>query len=61
MRCTGYVTFMGKMKNACKILDKMPIRERPLGRHRHRWEDNTKMGIKENRVQECRPNSSVSG
>jgi hypothetical protein len=38
---------MGKMTNAYNIVVGKPARERPLGRCRHRWEDNIGMDIKE--------------
>jgi hypothetical protein len=31
------------MRSGYKILSEKPERERPLGRHRHRWEGNIKM------------------
>jgi len=37
----------GKEKNAYKILVRKPEKKRPLGRHKHKWEDNTKINIKE--------------
>jgi hypothetical protein len=36
-----------KMRNTYKILIAEPERKRPLGRPRHRWEDNIKMVHKE--------------
>jgi hypothetical protein len=38
---------MGEMGNACKILIGKPERKRPLGRPRHRWEDDTRMDLRE--------------
>jgi hypothetical protein len=38
---------MGVKRRACKVLIGIPEGERPLGRHRHRWEDNIKMELKE--------------
>jgi hypothetical protein len=35
------------MKNAYKILVRKPEVKRPLGRPRHIWEDNIKMGLKQ--------------
>jgi hypothetical protein len=43
--CRTYSTH-GEKKNACRILIGNPEGKRPLGRPRHRWEDNIKMGIK---------------
>jgi hypothetical protein len=38
---------MGEMRSACKILVGKPEGKRPLGRHRCRWEDNIRMGLRE--------------
>jgi hypothetical protein len=35
------------MRNAYNILIRKPVRKRPLGRLRHRWEDNIRMDIME--------------
>jgi hypothetical protein len=35
------------MTNAHNILVEERERKRPLGRHRHRWEDNIRMGLRE--------------
>jgi hypothetical protein len=45
MRCTGHVARMGEGRGAYKILVGTPEERRPLGRPRHRWEDNTKMDL----------------
>jgi hypothetical protein len=37
---------MGEMRNACKILVRKPEGWRPLGRPRHRWEDNVRMYLR---------------
>ena len=37
----------GKGKSALKILKSKLIGKRPLGRPKHRWEDNTRMNLKE--------------
>jgi hypothetical protein len=34
-------------RSAYKVLVGKPERKRPLGRHRHRFEDNIKMGLRE--------------
>ena len=34
-------------KSAFKILTDKPTEKRPLGRPRHRWEDNFRMNLKE--------------
>jgi hypothetical protein len=38
---------MGQKKNAYRILMGKPEKERPLGRHTRRWEDNIKMDLRE--------------
>jgi hypothetical protein len=43
----GHVAHMGEKTNACKILVGKPEGKRPLGRPRHRWEDNIKMEHRE--------------
>jgi hypothetical protein len=43
MRWAGYVERMGEGRGAYRILVGRPERKRPLGRPRHRWEDNIKM------------------
>jgi hypothetical protein len=35
------------MRNACNILVGKPKGKRPLGRPRHRWEDNIRMDLRE--------------
>jgi hypothetical protein len=37
---------MGQMRNVIKILVGNPEGKRPLGRPRHRWEDNIKMDLR---------------
>jgi len=38
---------MTEIRNACKILVGIPDGKRPFGRHRRRWEDNSRMNIGE--------------
>ena len=38
---------MGKGRGPCRLLVEKPEEEGPLGRPRHRWEDNIKMYLKE--------------
>jgi hypothetical protein len=38
---------MGEVRNVYKILVTEPEGKRPLGRPRHRWEDYTKMDLRE--------------
>jgi hypothetical protein len=49
---------MGEMRNSYNILVGNPQGKRPLGRPRHRWEDNIRKGI---RVGICRLDTSDSG
>jgi hypothetical protein len=37
----------GEKRNAYRILVAKPERKRPLGRPRHRWEDNIRMDVRE--------------
>jgi len=47
MRWVGYVARMGKRRGVYRVLAGKPEGKRPLGRHRHRWEDNIKMDLQE--------------
>jgi hypothetical protein len=47
MRWTGHVACMGEMGNEYNILVGKPEWERPHGRPRHRWEDNSRMDLRE--------------
>jgi hypothetical protein len=38
---------MGTKINACRVSVGKPEGRRPLGRHRHKWEDNIKMDLTE--------------
>ena len=46
LRWTVHVAIMGKSKSAFKIFTGTPMGKRHLGRPRHRWEDNIRMGLK---------------
>jgi hypothetical protein len=46
IRWTGNVARMGAKMNAYRILVGTLEGKRPLGRHRHRWEDNIKMELR---------------
>jgi hypothetical protein len=52
---TAHITLMGKMRNLYKIVVGKPRRKRPLGRPRHRWEDNIGMDLREigRKVMDC--------
>jgi hypothetical protein len=47
MRWAVYVACMGEGKGVYRILVGRPKDKRPLGRLKHRWEDNIKMNFKE--------------
>jgi len=45
MRWTGHVAHMGERRSIYRVLVRKPEGKRPLGRPRHRWEDNIKMDL----------------
>jgi hypothetical protein len=47
MRWAGHVARMEKGRVAYRVLVGRPEGKRPLGRPRHRWEDNIKMDLRE--------------
>ena len=47
IRWAGRVTRMGERKDVYWVFMGKPEGKRPLGRHRHRWEDNIKMDVQE--------------
>jgi len=47
MGWAGHIAHKGEMRNAYIILAGKPGGKRPLGRPRHRWEDNAEMNLKE--------------
>jgi hypothetical protein len=47
MRWTGHVARMGEGRGVYRVLVGRPEGKRPLGRPRHRWEDNIKMDLRE--------------
>ncbi|KAJ4441968.1 hypothetical protein ANN_11832 [Periplaneta americana] len=47
LRWAGHVARMGESRNAYRVLVGRPEGKRPLGRQRHRWEDNIKMDLRE--------------
>jgi hypothetical protein len=47
LRWAGHIACMGKRRGAYKVLVGKPEGRRPLGRPRHRWEDNIEMGLRE--------------
>jgi hypothetical protein len=42
---TGYAACMGERRGTTKVLMGKPEEKRPLGRHRHRSEDNIQMDL----------------
>jgi hypothetical protein len=47
MRWAGHVACMGEGRDVYRVLVGRPKSKIPLGRPRHRWEDNIKMGLGE--------------
>jgi len=47
MRWAGHVARMGQERVVHRVLVGKPEGKRPLGRTRHRWEDNIKMDLQE--------------
>jgi hypothetical protein len=47
MRWVGHVMCMGERRGTYWVLVGKPEGKRPLGRLRHRWEDNTKIDLQE--------------
>jgi hypothetical protein len=47
MKWMDHVASMAEMRNARKTVVGKPEGKSPLGRHRCRWEDNVRMGLRE--------------
>ena len=47
MRWAGHVARMVETRDVYRVLMGKPERKRPLGRPRHRWEDNIKINLQE--------------
>jgi hypothetical protein len=47
MRWAGHVAHTRERRGIYRILVGIPEEKRPLGRSRHRWEDNIKMDLQE--------------
>ena len=47
MSWAGHVAYMGEDRGVHRVLVGKPEGKRPLGRPRHRWEDNIKMDLQE--------------
>ena len=50
MKWVGHVVHMGERRGIYRVLVGRPEGKRPLGRRRHRWEDNMKMDLHKVRV-----------
>jgi hypothetical protein len=50
MRWVGHVARMGEGRGVYRVLVGRPEGKRPLGRPRHRWEDNIRMDLREVRI-----------
>jgi len=44
-----HIKGMGERRVSCRVLVRKPKGNRPLGRRRHAWEDNSKMHIQQER------------
>ena len=47
MRWLFYVAYLGEWRGVYRILAGKPERKRPMGRPKHRWEDNINMDLQE--------------
>jgi hypothetical protein len=47
MRWAGHVACIGEGRGVCRVLIGRPKGKRPLGRPRHKWEDNIKLDFRE--------------
>jgi hypothetical protein len=47
MRWAGHVAYMGEERKVHRVLVGKPERKKPLGRPRHRWEDEIRMDLRE--------------
>jgi hypothetical protein len=46
MKWAGYVARMGEERKVYKVLVRKPLRKRPPGRPRRRWEDRIRMDLR---------------
>jgi hypothetical protein len=53
MRWAGHVARIGEERNVYRVLMRKPEGKRPLGRPRHRWEDEIRMDLRD-WLGECR-------
>jgi hypothetical protein len=61
MRWAGYVACMGEERKVYKVLVGNPEGKRPLVRLRRRWEDGSRMDLREIGLGECGLDSTGSG
>ena len=47
MKWSGHVVYMGERRAAYRVLVGKPEGKKPVGRPRHRWENNIKMDLQE--------------
>jgi hypothetical protein len=47
MRGVGQIPHVGDTRNASSMFVRIPEVKRPPGRHRHSWEDNIRMDLRE--------------
>ena len=47
MRWAGHIAHVGEGRGVYRVLVEKPEGKRPLGRPRHRWEDNIEMDLQE--------------
>jgi hypothetical protein len=47
MRWAGHVARIGERRGVCRVFERKPEGKRLLGRPRHKWEDNFKIGPQE--------------
>jgi hypothetical protein len=50
MRWAGHVACIGEGRDVYRVLVGRPERKRPVGRPRHRWEDNIKMDLRDREI-----------
>ena len=61
MRWVGHVARMREWRGIYRVLVGKPERKRPLGRPRHRWEENIKMNLQEVGCGGCELDRAGSG
>jgi len=61
IRWAWHVTYMGEMNNIDNILVGKPEGKRPLERPGHKWENNTRMYLRETGWEFCALKASISG